>query len=61
MVYMSLQICLEWWTFEIVILMTGKLHEAEIDIGVMGLLFQIGGICYMVPLGLQGDSLTSRK
>lgn len=50
----SMQLCLEWWTFEIIILMTGKLREAEVNIGVMGILFQIGGLCYMIPLGLQG-------
>ena len=37
--------------------MTGKLREAEVNIGVMGILFQIGGLCYMIPLGLQGTCL----
>ena len=54
---LMMQLCLEWWTFEIIILMTGKLREAEVNIGVMGILFQIGGLCYMIPLGLQGQSL----
>lgn len=37
--------------------MTGELREAEVNIGVMGILFQIGGLCYMIPLGLQGMQL----
>ena len=53
------QLCLEWWTFEIIILMTGELREAEVNIGVMGILFQIGGLCYMIPLGLQGMVIKS--
>ena len=34
--------------------MSGRLRDGEINIGVMGILFQIGGLCYMIPLGLQG-------
>ena len=48
------QVCLEWWTWEAIMLMTGKLAEADINLGVMGVVFQIGGICYMPPIGLQG-------
>ena len=46
--------CLEWWTFEMIILMTGILPEADTNLGVVGIMFQLGGLSYMVPLGLQG-------
>eukprot|EP00271_Cylindrocystis_brebissonii_P001757 TRINITY_DN12028_c0_g1_i1.p1 TRINITY_DN12028_c0_g1~~TRINITY_DN12028_c0_g1_i1.p1 ORF type:complete len:531 (-),score=103.67 TRINITY_DN12028_c0_g1_i1:150-1523(-) len=44
--------CLEWWFFEIVILMSGWLPNPEASVGAMTICFQTAGVCYMVPLGL---------
>ena len=49
--------CLEWWLYECIILMTGGLAEAEINLGVAGVVFQIASVCYMPPIGLQGKRL----
>ena len=53
-----MQVCLEWWLYECIILMTGQLAEAEINLGVAGVVFQIASVCYMPPIGLQGKRLS---
>ena len=49
-----MQLCLEWWMFEAIIIMTGLLPDAETNLAVIGALFNLGGLAYMIPLGLQG-------
>ena len=34
--------------------MTGLLPDADLDLAVMGVMFQLGGLAYMVSSGLQG-------
>lgn len=53
--YEMMQMCLEWWTWEALTLMTGLLEDAEVNVGVMGILFQIVSIASMPPVGLEGD------
>jgi len=37
--------------------MAGEMEGAELNLGVMGIMFSLGGLCYMIPIGLGGESL----
>lgn len=55
----TIQLCTEWWMYEVVIFMAGIAHNAEIGQGVMGLLFQISACAYMSSLAY-GSSVNTR-
>lgn len=48
-------VCLEWWIFEAVILLAGRLPDPEVSVSVMGICMNIISCIYMVPLGLGGE------
>ena len=39
--------------------MSGEMAGAELNLGVMGIMFSLGGLCYMIPLGLGGEPFSS--
>ncbi|KXZ45349.1 hypothetical protein GPECTOR_56g446 [Gonium pectorale] len=46
-------ICMEWWIFELVILMSGTLGSfADVAVASMGISFNISSWCYMIPMAL---------
>jgi len=45
-------ICCEWWLFELVILLAGALPNADVAVAVMGILFNLIAIAYMLPMSL---------
>lgn len=48
----ALMICLEWWAYEVIIIMAGWLPNAEVALSVMGICLNLVGWVYMMPLGL---------
>jgi Na+-driven multidrug efflux pump len=49
-----LMLCLEWWTFEVVVIMAGLLPSPETSVSAMGVSFQITTLAYMLPAGISG-------
>ena len=49
-------LCLEWWTFEIIVMLAGGLpgKDAEVSVSVMGVSFDVTTIAYMLPAGIGG-------
>lgn len=45
-------LCLEWWTFEACVVMSGWLSNPELDVSVMGLTMNLSALLYMMPQGL---------
>lgn len=45
-------VCLEWWTFEACVILSGWLENPELEVAVMGLTLNVSGLLYMLPLGL---------
>jgi len=44
-------ICAEWWSFEMLIVMSGWLPNAQTAVAVMGILLNIGGMIWMIVSG----------
>eukprot|EP00878_Enallax_costatus_P024109 GHUV01025702.1.p1 GENE.GHUV01025702.1~~GHUV01025702.1.p1 ORF type:complete len:494 (+),score=51.79 GHUV01025702.1:73-1554(+) len=55
----AVMICMEWWCYEVVIFMAGLHKDAEVAVGVMGLMFQISAIAYMSAMAY-GSSVNTR-
>lgn len=49
-------VCLEWWTFELCLLMSGWLDNPELHVAVMGLSLNLSGLFYMLPMGIGSAS-----
>lgn len=47
-------ICMEWWCFEAIILLAGRLPEPEVAIDIVGICVNIGTWTFMFPFGLSG-------
>ena len=47
-----LQLCLEWWSFEVLAFIAGLLPRPELEIGVNTIIMSIGSFVYMFYLGL---------
>ncbi|KAF3794993.1 putative multidrug resistance protein [Nymphaea thermarum] len=50
---------LEWWAFEIMILMSGLLPNAELEVSVLSIILNTSSAVYTVPLGL-GQAISTR-
>eukprot|EP00873_Tetraselmis_striata_P038134 jgi/Tetstr1/458398/TSEL_044835.t1 len=46
----TMMICLDWWCWEIMILLAGLLPDPEVSVGVMGLGFNVVSLFMMTPL-----------
>ncbi|CAL8464323.1 g3858 [Coccomyxa elongata] len=44
--------CLEWWTYEVIVIMAGLLPDVTTSVAVMGVSFDITTITYMLPSGI---------
>ncbi|GLC34912.1 hypothetical protein PLESTB_001177300 [Pleodorina starrii] len=51
-------ICLDWWTYEAVILMAGLLPDAKVQLGTMGLAFDTHALLFMVVGGFSTAAST---
>jgi len=47
-----LQLCLEWWSFEVLAFISGLLPKPELEIGVNTIIMSIGSFVYMFYLGI---------
>ncbi|KAF3779834.1 DETOXIFICATION 16 protein [Nymphaea thermarum] len=52
-------ICLEWWAFEIMILMSGLLPNAELEVSVLFIILNTSTAVYTIPEGL-GQAISAR-
>ncbi|CAM0949371.1 unnamed protein product [Alopecurus aequalis] len=48
----AMMICLEWWSFEILVLFSGLLPNPQLETSVLSICLNTGALLYMVPLGL---------
>ncbi|PSC75850.1 MATE efflux family [Micractinium conductrix] len=48
----SAMTCLEWWAYEFCIFMAGWLPNPTLHVAAMGIMLQVSGFCYMLPVGL---------
>ncbi len=49
-------ICVEWWCFEAIILLAGRLPHPEVAIDTVGICVNIATTTFMFPFGLAGQS-----
>ncbi|OMO89988.1 Multi antimicrobial extrusion protein [Corchorus olitorius] len=52
-------VCLEWWWYEIMVLLCGLIDNPEANVAAMGILMQLTGLLYVFPSSL-GSSLSTR-
>ncbi|CAL4924541.1 unnamed protein product [Urochloa decumbens] len=45
-------ICLEWWSFEVLVLLSGLLPNPQLETSVLSICLNTGALLYMIPLGL---------
>lgn len=48
----TLMVCLEWWAYEFTIFLAGWLPQPTLHVAAMGVMLQVSGFCYMLPMGL---------
>ncbi|GAQ78919.1 MATE efflux family protein [Klebsormidium nitens] len=53
-----LSLCLEWWSFEILMLAAGLLPNPELAVSAMAVCFNISSVCFMVPVSLMNAVAT---
>uniref|UniRef100_M8BTE3 Protein TRANSPARENT TESTA 12 n=1 Tax=Aegilops tauschii TaxID=37682 RepID=M8BTE3_AEGTA len=54
----AMMICLEWWSFEILVLLSGLLPNPQLETSVLSICLNTGALLYMVPLGLSSSIST---
>ena len=47
-----MQVCFEWWAFEIIYIFCGWMPNAEVSIGTNSIVMNITSMCYMIYLGI---------
>lgn len=52
--------CLEWWTFEVLVVLAGVLPDADLSVSTMGIAISISTMAYMLPAGLGGGAAAPR-
>ncbi|URE02201.1 Multidrug and toxin extrusion protein, partial [Musa troglodytarum] len=52
-------VCLEWWWYEVMLLMCGRLPDPRAGVAAMGVLIQTTGLIYVLPASL-GMGLSTR-
>ena len=52
------QICSEWWVFEIITLLAGLLPKTDVEVASVGVLFQLAAVFYMIPMAVQSAAAT---
>ncbi|GAX82606.1 hypothetical protein CEUSTIGMA_g10032.t1 [Chlamydomonas eustigma] len=51
-------ICLDWWTFELLVIFSGLLPRPETTMSMMGITFNIHALCFFAAHGLSGAAST---
>nr|XP_034594137.1 protein DETOXIFICATION 16-like isoform X2 [Setaria viridis] len=55
----AMMICLEWWAFETLVLLSGLLPNPQLETSVLSICLNTGILLFMIPLGL-GSSVSTR-
>ncbi|KAI3936545.1 hypothetical protein MKW92_045645 [Papaver armeniacum] len=55
----AVMICLEWWSFEIIILLSGLLPKPQLETSVLSICLTTATLVYMIPYGL-GAAVSTR-
>jgi MATE family multidrug resistance protein len=55
----AVMLCLEYWSFEMLILLSGLLPKPELEMSVLSICISIASLAYMIPLGL-GAAVSTR-
>nr|CAB3494897.1 unnamed protein product [Digitaria exilis] len=56
----AMMVCLEWWSFELLVLLSGILPNPKLETSVLSICINTATLLYMVPLGL-GTSTSTEK
>lgn len=51
-------ICLDWWTFEVIVMLSGLLPNPDVTMSMMGITFNIHALCFFAAHGLSGAAST---
>ncbi|KAI5004910.1 hypothetical protein ZWY2020_032153 [Hordeum vulgare] len=54
----AMMICLEWWSFEVLVLLSALLPNPQLETSVLSICLNTGALLYMVPLGLSSSIST---
>ncbi|KAL6643272.1 hypothetical protein ACP70R_021453 [Stipagrostis hirtigluma subsp. patula] len=55
----AIMVCLEWWSFELLVLLSGILPNPKLETSVLSICINTASMLFMVPLGL-GTSISTR-
>ncbi|PAN37695.1 hypothetical protein PAHAL_7G115000 [Panicum hallii] len=48
----ALMVCLEWWSFELLVLLSGLLPNPKLETSVLSISLNTGSLAFMIPFGL---------
>ncbi|XP_062225412.1 protein DETOXIFICATION 16-like [Phragmites australis] len=48
----ALMVCLEWWSFELLVLLSGLLPNPKLETSVLSICLNTGSLAFMIPFGL---------
>ncbi|OEL12932.1 Protein DETOXIFICATION 16 [Dichanthelium oligosanthes] len=48
----ALMVCLEWWSFELLVLLSGRLPNPKLETSVLSICLNTGTLAFMIPFGL---------
>ncbi|KAL6646799.1 hypothetical protein ACP70R_015493 [Stipagrostis hirtigluma subsp. patula] len=55
----ALMVCMEWWSFELLVLLSGLLPNPKLETAVLSICLNTSSLAFMVPLGL-GAAISTR-
>ncbi|CAN6283486.1 unnamed protein product [Urochloa humidicola] len=55
----AMMVCLEWWSFELLVLLSGLLPNPKLETSVLSICLNTGALMFMIPLGL-GTAISTR-
>ncbi|EAZ30429.1 hypothetical protein OsJ_14480 [Oryza sativa Japonica Group] len=55
----ALMVCLEWWSFELLVLLSGLLPNPKLEASVLSICLNSGSLAFMIPFGL-GSAISTR-
>ncbi|KAF3332691.1 MATE efflux family protein 8 [Carex littledalei] len=55
----ALMVCLEWWSFEFLVLLSGLLPNPQLETSVLSITLNTGSFVFMIPFGL-GAAISTR-
>jgi Na+-driven multidrug efflux pump len=48
----------DWWTFEVIVILSGLLPRPEMTMSMMGITFNVHALCFFAAHGLSGAAST---